>query len=313
LVSISGLSAQTTQDPSQATSNVLDSYTSYTLSSSASFGFLYGQSEEQVYKDAETLYSQLLWDMKPLFYYGSMLEFSPLKPLQRWGPFAALSFRFGFPNRTGIMEDRDWMGTGTELTDFSSHDNYTRGATLVDASIGVSIPIASLFVFKAYFAYSYMFFTWSGRDGYGDYVTRDYRVYYSGAVINFSQMWHMVSGGIAVSYPFLNVFSVSMALQLGIVVLYSALDDHLNNKKQFTDIASGGLLLEPRFEFTWSPLNKLSIALSVGWRYISAFQGTSVLVSQGYSSIGYNTPYDAGIIGAAYSVLDAGLSIKVRF
>ena len=321
LVSISSLGAQTLQDPSQPALKVFDSYT---LSSSASFGFLYGQSEEQVYKeDAETLWSQLLWDMKPLFYYGSALELSPLKSIQRWGPFAALSFRFGFPNKTGVMEDRDWLGTDSALTDFSSHDNYTRGATLVDASIGVSIPIASLLVIKGYLAYSYMFFAWSGRDGYGDYITMGHYVY-SGVVINFSQMWNIVSGGIAVSYSFLDVFSVSAALQLGTVVSYSAVDDHLTNKiqdinptrngRQFTDTASGGLLLEPRFEFTWSPLNKLSVALSVGWRRISALQGTSVLIRQEASRTGSNnTPQSAGIIGAAYSVLDTGLSIKVRF
>jgi outer membrane protease len=325
LVSISGLCAQTQQDPSQPALKVFDSYA---LSSSASFGFLYGQSEEQVYvykEDVETLYSQLLWDMKPLFYYGSALEFSPLKPIQRWGPFAALSFRFGFPNKTGVMEDRDWRGTGSELTDFSSHDNYTRGAALVDASIGLSMPLASLLVIKTYLAYSYMFFAWCGQNGYGDYGTRGHYVF-SGTVINYTQMWNMVLGGIAVSYPFLDVFSVSAALQLGTVVSYSAQDDHLTNKfqdintvkigygRQFTDTASGGLLLEPRFEFTWSPLNKLSIALSAGWRRISALKGTSVSIRQEASSTGSNnTPQSAGIIGAAYSVLDAGLSIKVRF
>ena len=312
LVSISGLGAQTQQDPSQPALKVFDSYA---LSSSASFGFLYGQSEEQVYiykEDVETLYSQLLWDMKPLFYYGSALEFSPLKPIQRWGPFAALSFRFGFPNKTGVMEDRDWQGTDDTLTDFSSHDNYTRGAALVDAFIGLSIPIASLLVIKAYLAYSYMFFAWCGQNGYGDYGTRGHYVF-SGTVINYTQMWNMVLSGIAVSYPFLDVFSVSAALQLGTVVSYSAQDDHLTTKTQFTDTASGGLLLEPRFEFTWSPLNKLSLTLSAGWRRISALKGTSVSIWQGSSSAGYSTPQSAGIIGAAYSVLDAGLSIKVRF
>ncbi|MDR2537425.1 MAG: omptin family outer membrane protease [Treponema sp.] len=307
LVSISGLGAQTPQDASQPTSN----FDSYTLSSSASFGFLYGQSEEQVYKDEETLLSQLLWDMKPLFSYGSALELSPLKPIQQEGLFAALSFRFGFPSRTGVMEDRDWMGTGAELTHFSVHDNYTRGATLVDASIGVSIP-ASLLVIKAYLAYSYMFFAWYGQDGYGDYSSG--RQFFSGAVISYSQMWNMVLGGIAVSYPFLDVFNVSAALQLGTVVSYSAQDDHLTTKTQYTDTARGGLLLEPRFEFTWSPVSKLGVALSIGYRRISALKGTSVAIWQGSSSTsGNNPPQSAGVIGAAYSVLDAGLSIKVRF
>jgi outer membrane protease len=305
LVSISGLGAQTPQDSSRPATDA------YTLSSSASFGFLYGQSEEQVYKDAETLLSQLLWDMKPLFYYGSVLELSPLKPIQRGGAFAALSFRFGFPGKTGVMEDRDWQGAGDELTDFSAHDNYTRGAMLVDASIGVSMPIASLLVIKGYFAYSYMFFAWYGQDGYGDYSS-GHQVF-SGAVINFSQMWHIVSVGIAVSYPFLDIFSVSAALQLGTVASYSAQDDHLTTKIQYTDTASGGLLLEPRFEFTWSPLNKLSVALSVGYRHVSPLKGTSVSIWQGSSSTDASTPQDAGVIGSAYSVLDAGLSIKVRF
>jgi outer membrane protease len=252
--------------------------------------------------------------MKPLFYYGSALEFSRLNSTRRWGPFATLSFRFGFPGRTGIMEDRDWqtdkynLPAGT-LTDFSSHDNYTRGAALVDASIGVSVPIASPLALRGYITYSYMFFAWYGRDGYGDYYSSGHQVF-SGAVINYSQMWNIVSGGIALSYPFLNVFSVSAAFQVGTVVSYSAVDDHLTNKQQFIDTASGGLLFEPRFEFTWSPLSKLSVVLNAGYRYISALKGRSVSKKMGISSA---KAEPAGVIGAAYSVWDAGLSVKICF
>jgi hypothetical protein len=212
------------------------------------------------------------------------------------------------------MEDRDWQAEyyglpdGT-LTDFSAHDNYTRGAMLADASIGVSVPIASLLAIRGYITYSYMFFAWNGQDGYGDYYGQGHKVY-SGAVINYSQTWHMVSGGIALSSPFLDVFSVSTAVQVGTVVSYSAVDEHLTTYAQYNDTASGGLLFEPRFEFTWSPLNKLSVVLNAGYRYISALKGRSVSKKMGMSSA---TPQDAGIIGAAYSVWDAGLSIKVCF
>jgi outer membrane protease len=84
----------------------------YALSTWTSFGTFLGQSEEIVYPPPNhpaELYSQLLWDIVPVFYYGFSLDFSRAQPLEKWGFFATFSLRNGIPGKSGKLEDRDWL------------------------------------------------------------------------------------------------------------------------------------------------------------------------------------------------------------
>ena len=89
----------------------------YVFTYSASLGVLYGQGEEIVYKTSgeDRYLSELLWDLKPLFYHQSALDFGKTRPLRGPGFWGSLSLRLGIPAGSGNMEDRDWLNRETDF------------------------------------------------------------------------------------------------------------------------------------------------------------------------------------------------------
>ena len=125
----------------------------YSLSLSPQFGFFYGHVEEKVYptNTKGDLLSLLLWDMKPVYYYGLLMDFSPVRPLEGRGFFLGLSMKYGIPGQSGVMEDRDWMSKyNAELTNFSSHDNITKEIFQLDFSAGYSFPFIEVLLVKTF-------------------------------------------------------------------------------------------------------------------------------------------------------------------
>jgi outer membrane protease len=300
---------------------------SYTLSIAALTGFLYGRAEEIVYlnETSDTYLSQLLWDMKPLFYAGTSLKVSPVKPLERFGFFADLSLKSGIPSKTGSMEDRDWLNkvnaTNDGLTHFSSHDNYTQGAFLLDLSVGLSFPIAGRLLLKGYGVFSYMYFSWASRDGFTQYASKDTSGVYApwddtipksnhyGPAINYQQEWVILTPGLALYVPFPYGFSLDLSIQISPLLWCVILDDHFLTKTQYQDKTSGGLLFESHGEIAFALHPRLELSLSLGYRSIQGLRGPTYTRKTGETdgTIGQN-----GSGGTGYLALDTGLSVKIR-
>ena len=286
----------------------------YTFSITGQTGFLYGYSEEIVYKDSnsDVYLSELLWDIKPLFYAGFNLNFSRINPMEKLGFFADLSLKFGIPNETGTMVDRDWV-SGNGLTNFSSHKNFTQGAFILDFSSGVSAPVFSRFVFSAYLSFSYMYFSWASYDGYIKYESNDWEekdVY--GPVINYIQKWFVLAPGMALSFPFFRIFSVGLAFQISPLIICMAEDQHFSRRIEFNDFTMGGMFLEPKGEFVFSPLPKLNFAFSVGYRYIADSRGDTYSRNTGLDVSG-DFSRNIGTAGAGFRAFDIGLSVRIHF
>jgi outer membrane protease len=301
---------------------------SYAFSTWTRFGMLFGQAEELVYPSspykAEWL-SQLLWDMKPVFYYGLTLDFSQAQPMTQWGFFTNLSLKNGIPGNSGKMEDRDWMSTvNTDLTHYSTHDNVTNELFLCDFSTGVSFPIKRILLLKAYITVSYMRFNFTGQFGYGTYAREtggdysgiyapidDNPKYYSFAdrekVINYAQSWFMAAPGISLGYYFNTRFYGELIFQISPLILCDDLDEHLVTGNQYRDYMRGGLFLEPGFHFSWFAGKRLELSLEFSWRYIRETRGET------YISPVFKENYtEQGEAGAGLSVIDTGLCLKVR-
>ncbi|MDR2478609.1 MAG: omptin family outer membrane protease [Treponema sp.] len=303
-----------TYSPLNATTNP------YALSAAPLFGVFYGQAEEIVYP-ADTmakLLSQLLWDMKPLWYYGAALDLSQINPAERWGVFSTLSLRFGIPGMTGVMEDRDWMSIQDDaLTHYSIHDNRTRSLFWMDFSAGFSIPLRSIFLLKAYAHVSYMSFAFSGQDGHGKraleigdhiYDMSNFEIYtFSGKVINYTQDWLIAAPGIAFACHYRKFFSADIFFTISPLILCGDMDEHLTTGAQFRDYMQGGLFLEPGAHVSFDINEWLGVSLKFAWRYIGGTQGDT-----------YKKPYGTGYYqligraGAGLSVMDAELLFKVR-
>jgi outer membrane protease len=300
----------------------------YTFSVTSSAGFLYGYGEEIVYKypGEETYVSQLLWNMKPLFYFGGALDFSRIKPMERLGFFTGLSLKFGFPGNTGIMEDRDWNTPEDLLSNYSRSDNYTEGALLFDYSLGMTIPLRSFALFKVFWGLSWMSFHWTGRDGYllypktagGSYLydaplddSAEKEPLY-GPAISYSQDWLMTYPGISLLVPLGAWFKADIAFQISPLIFCLARDNHLLTASEYEDYVFGGLYLEPRGELTFSPHRRVDLSLYVSYRFLKGAHGKSYGRKTGVGQSGEFYQY-ARDVGAAWYALDSGLSLKIRF
>jgi outer membrane protease len=303
----------------------------YSFSLCPQFGFLYGHAEEIVYPTVTKapMLSLLLWDMKPVFYYGFLMDFSPVKPMERWGFFSGLSMKYGIPGPSGVMEDRDWESVvNKELTKFSSHDNTTKELFLLDFSAGVSFPFFNALLVKTFVNISYMNFRFKGENGYGIYARETppksgiYAPIHDapienfsgwGTVISYSQEWFYVAPGVSVGYGYKDFFLAEISFMISPLVLCVDLDEHYYNNyiggTQYRDNMRGGIMLEPCFRFSLTVSKWLGISCDISWRYIS---GTRGLIYERFP-IGAGNYYQAtGEAGAGLSMLNTALLLKVR-
>jgi len=297
----------------------------YSFSLCPQFGLFYGHVEERVYPTSDTkahLLSQLLWDMKPVSYYGLLMDFSPLRPLVRSGLFSGLSVKFGIPGPSGSMEDRDWMSKeSTGLTNFSVHDNIAKEIFLLDFSAGFSFPFSSFLLFKTFVNISYMNFRFYGENGSATYARYlgsgnyasidDDPVKYSfnglGKVISYSQEWFYTAPGFSLGLGYKEYFLAEISFIISPLVFCSGLDEHKITKTQFRDKMTGGVILEPGFRFSVAAAKWLNISCDISWRYISGTRGGSY-----YRPIGIGDYQSEGEAGAGLSILNTALLLKIK-
>jgi outer membrane protease len=302
---------------------------SYAFSIGPIFGMLYDQAEEIVYPDNSSfkakLLSQLLWDMKPVFYNGLLLDFSQVEPLKEWGFFSNLSLKCGIPGLSGKMEDRDWMSIrNADLTHFSEHDNTTKELFILDFSAGFSFPLQYGFLFKTFAGVSYKHFSFFGMGGYLKYA-REIGGRYSGIfasiddnpiivkipngekVINYTQDWLVFAPGVSFRYYILQQFFVEISFQISPFILCADVDKHLEKNIEFRDYLRDGLFTEPELRLSYITEGRLEVSLSGSWQKIWGSRGPT------YSSpIGKKEDTMTGEAGTGLSLLDISLLAKIR-
>jgi outer membrane protease len=253
----------------------------YNFSVGGQTGFVYGRAVEIVYPkhgiDKAELYSELLWDMKPVFYLGAQLDFNRTVLMEAPGFFSSLSFKGGIPANSGNMEDRDWRSNdNSDLTDFSTHKNKTLAFLWLDAAIGVSLPIKSFLYIKPFISFSWMYFSFSGRDGYGERLNIGY-VSWSGEVTRYKQQWLLIGGGLSAGTKILHPFTFEISFQISPLTNCAAIDEHLSEGKvydEYHDFTSMGLFLEPACVISYS-INRFEFSLVLSYRYIGRTSGNS--------------------------------------
>jgi outer membrane protease len=296
----------------------------YTFSPALNAGLIYGQGEEIVYRNSETddYLSQLLWDMYPLFYIGSSLNFSRINPMERIGFFSDLTLRFGIPDKTGNMEDRDWLSANNYLTHFSSHTNYTQGSLLMDFAVGFSFPVLKRVLLKVYGTFIYMSLSWSAQDGYFQYAKETENSYppwdgsipkvsMFGSVINYSQKWLITTPGISFYVSLFSFLGAELSFQISPLILCFAQDEHIYGRAAYRDNVSGGIYYEPRGKLVFFPHKRFELSLEVSCRITKGSRGVTYYRTEEMDSYVKINNFDNA--GAAYSALNAGLSFTIRF
>jgi len=290
------------------------------LSITPLFGMINGQVNEIVYRNSysDLLESELQWNMKPLFYTGLAADFAPVDNFARHGFVGNLSFKFGFPQRTGIMEDRDWQyeNPGT-LTNYSRHDNFSERAIMADISLGYSFPLVNFIALGINLDFSYMHFYWIARDGYYQYIDSDSngnilpgqtwtdaipKVYLNGRVCEYTQNWLLFSPGFFLKARLGSLFSLNSNFNYSPFIYCVDRDDHLLINKTFLDYLYYGQYLKGSGGITFSPMNNLDLTLFLSYSSITDSRGDAYIYSVKYP----------GIAGVGYSVFEVGLSARMR-
>jgi len=258
----------------------------YNFSFGISTGFVYGQSIEIVYPyDTPAKYlSELLWDMKPVYYLGLQADFERYNIINDSGLFASLTFNVGIPAVSGIMEDRDWMNTHNEaLTHYSKHTNKTREFFWLDAAFGFSIPINNFFNLKPFLNAGWMRFAFTARDGYGEYDYPgwpDYVSYKDREVIRYDQNWLLIAAGLSIETQTLFPFFFEISFKISPLIFCSATDVHLPSVV-YKDYMGFGLFMEPEAIVSFR-VKKFAFSLKFSYRYIGGTKGITY-INEGFA------------------------------
>ena len=294
---------------------------------------MYGTAYEIAYKHSGSsgYVSELQWDIKPLLYMGINCTFAPEKPANRWGFFIGIGIKAALPMETGTMEDRDWLSHDPyyhtapgSLTHFSSHDNHTKAAFLINLDTGFSLPLGKC-VLKFYLNLNYMYFKWEARDGYIQYGPNGHdndssfpflpwepgfpKLSINGLGISYTQHWILFNTGIGADF-YLGRFIFSAAVFAGPPVCI-AIDEHHKRNPAFKTIGilTSGFAVKPELNAVFLLSKNFDIGLSFSYLYIGETRGDSKYKESGSStSIWYN---DAEV--AALRAFEGSLSLKYHF
>jgi outer membrane protease len=303
---------------SESENNLENQKSSYEFSTGLFLGMLHGTSFELVYKTPTIPLSELQWEIKPLFYIGSFLQFSQSNPIEKNGFYSKLTLKIGFPTESGFMEDRDWLATENNLSHFSKHTNTTNNTILFDISLGYSFSILSTIVITPLFGFHLMYYDWIAEDGYVQYA-KDGNTWNNslpqipskGSVVGYSQTWKILSFGLSIKYPFLKRFILEGSFLYSPFIWVDTIDNHfLRNTEgiRFYDKIERGYLLEPSLAFYIIFNQKIKLHLNASYRYINDSKGYSYAYDNKDNSF-----LNKSLAGAEYQVWDAAINVIFSF
>ena len=294
--------------------------TAYAFSVAPLFGLLYGQAEEIVYKHPEKndYMSELLWDLKPIWYIGLSAFFGPRNAFAKSGFIVNGSFKIGLSSLSGIMEDRDWEFENNGLTKYSRHDANSLNSLLIDLSTGFSFKITSFLSLAAVVEFSYMNYSWSAIDGYYQYLETNSlgnikpgqvwtdeirKVYLEGEVMRYEQNWYILSPGLLLKLKMGPYLSLEGFFNYSPLIYCADRDDHLLTDTVFFDYNYFGHYLNGGGRFTVSPKRYVDFSISYSYRYITGSRGDMETSLSSFD----------GIAGSGYTAMDIGLMVKFNF
>jgi len=279
------------------------------------FGMLYGQAKEIVFKDSVSLnfLSELQWDIMPLFYAGLDADIELVNNYSRHGFTGTFSLKMGIPQKTGVMVDRDWEEkhwlSNDTLTNYSRHNNFSERAILADLSLGYSFPLYNFIALGINAGFTYMHYYWIAKDGYYQYLNTGQtwdddipKVPMYGKVIEYEQNWFVLSPGVFARFRLGSYFSLNGNFKYSPLIYCADKDNHLLRGTIFQDYLFYGHYLKGGGGITFSPMSNMDIVLFLSYSSITDSRGDSYFYSINHS----------GIAGGGYSAFEFGLSARLR-
>jgi len=291
----------------------------HSLSVGTSVGLMSGEIEEIVFINgvSDEKISQLNWQIKPLFYAGLDLNYGWQKNDSRISLFSNASFKFGFPAKTGTMEDRDWMEySGGNyypaypwLNFYSEHENRTKLAFLAGLDFGVAFKLVHDLKIKAFLSYNIMFYSWEAFGGSHlyppGYMPNSHDTWNSSEkIITYKQFYNIISPGVSFYGEFNRLFNAEVSFKITPLVFIAAEDNHIKNSTVYKDKPLWGVFIEPELIFSFNASKLITVYMSYSYRGIFGSRGKSV----GY--VGGKTEQYGDSAGAGYSAHNTAVAVK---
>ena len=147
---------------------------------------------DEACKNTDNKESQLDWDIKMIPLLSMSMDVDIIKYIH-----LGMNGYVGLPNRSGNMQDYDWLNSVTngwkdqdpkELTNYSIHDNYLDKYIGFTFMGGGNIYLPLEIKLTPMIGYQYEFIAFGGINGYGTYKGRNWiKEDFSGAVISYKQ------------------------------------------------------------------------------------------------------------------------------
>jgi outer membrane protease len=288
-------------------------------------GLIYGEATETIYarSTGRQKLSELVWEMRPLFYAGMEADFAMRKAGWKAGLFARASFKAGIPAHSGSMRDSDWMTQQTVngrtvstavdyLNYYSVHNNRTRAAFLADAEAGVSWRVGESGLFRLSLRYSMMYHKWAASGGSLLYPT-GHSQDLEGVVCVYLQERHIFSPVVAFSGNLYRAFSLEASLAATPFVFSMSVDDHIirDPALYFYGNQYFGLFVEPSLRLSWKPTRRFSLAVEAAWRGVFFARGNQKVWYYGDENRS-TTTQGSRTLGSGYRAWDISILATVH-
>ena len=302
---------------------------SYAFSLSPLAGFLYGQGDEILYKypGNDRYISRLVWDLKPLVYLGLGSDFCPRDLFQGNGIILSSSLKFGLPFLSGDLIDEDWLARNSEvMTNHSRHDAYSMNAIMADLKGGYSWRLTDSIAVGAFGALSFMYLSWSGEDGYYQYLETDSsgdlnpgetwtpdipKTRFNGPVILYNQSWLTFSPGLQAIVKVTDNLSMETFISYSPLIYCAARDDHLqdNPPRVSWDYPVFGHCINGGMNFSYLLSSKVNFYFNFSVRHITGSRGKSYFQNTDSSENEVvRNRYDGG---AGFTAVDFSLALRI--
>ena len=240
----------------------------------ANISLLNGSISEYVFDPAshntDDVLSRLDWDVKNVPIVSASVDLTLFKYA-----YFNLGAGFGFPSTpSGNMQDYDWLN-GTELTNYSIHDNFLNSYRNIFVKIGYNFYLPLKITITPFVAYNYEYLGFDGFDGYRKYKKENWqKIEFSGNVISYFQETNAFLVGIKLISPVL--FNLKIDGEFLISPYTSninALDKHHLRQLHFMDLMPWSYQLQSSLNLSYSIQKHHKIFVQGFLQYIPVSKG----------------------------------------
>ena len=221
--------------------------------------------------NTDDVLSRLDWDVKNVPIVSASVDLTLFKYA-----YFNLGAGFGFPSTpSGNMQDYDWLN-GTELTNYSIHDNFLNSYRNIFVKIGYNFYLPLKITITPFVAYNYEYLGFDGLDGYWECKILDFykKVEFSGSVISYFQETNAFLVGIKLISPVL--FNLKIDGEFLISPYTSninALDKHHSTKSHYMDLMPWSYQLQSSLNLSYSIQKHHKIFVQGFLQYIPVSKG----------------------------------------